>query len=110
MSFCCRAISRISTRSYGQVRRISNGIKPYTASTSTSGGSSLSQRLGAFVSGVAVAGVFGYVGLRRDIYEASEGVDANMKILHNDVINASNKSAAKILALEKRIEKIENKP
>mmetsp|Transcript_21251 Transcript_21251/g.42688 ORF Transcript_21251/g.42688 Transcript_21251/m.42688 type:complete len:114 (+) Transcript_21251:18-359(+) len=72
-------------------------------------GGTFRQRLGAFIAGVAIMGTVGYVTLRRDIYEAAEGVEANIQALHNDVTNSAQVLDAKYAALEARLAKLERK-
>eukprot|EP00472_Partenskyella_glossopodia_P014778 CAMPEP_0197515332 /NCGR_PEP_ID=MMETSP1318-20131121/500_1 /TAXON_ID=552666 /ORGANISM="Partenskyella glossopodia, Strain RCC365" /LENGTH=116 /DNA_ID=CAMNT_0043063677 /DNA_START=16 /DNA_END=366 /DNA_ORIENTATION=+ len=74
--------------------------------------STLSQRFTAFLCGVGLTGAVGYVTLRRDIYEASEGVENNIKVLHNDVLMATSKIAeveARMSKLESKLQSLENK-
>eukprot|EP00466_Bigelowiella_natans_P000756 jgi/Bigna1/74442/fgenesh1_pg.29_\ len=72
-------------------------------------GSTFSQRLGAFMAGVALTATFGYVTLRRDIFEAAEGVESNIQSLHNDIILSGQTLSAKVAELEARIAELEGK-
>mmetsp|Transcript_1449 Transcript_1449/g.2058 ORF Transcript_1449/g.2058 Transcript_1449/m.2058 type:complete len:112 (+) Transcript_1449:83-418(+) len=84
-------------------------IIPPTTPPKKPAGSTFMQRFGAFMAGVAITATMGYVTLRKDIYEASEGVEKNIQSLHQDIILSTNDMATKLKALEGRIAELEKK-
>mmetsp|Transcript_11300 Transcript_11300/g.13439 ORF Transcript_11300/g.13439 Transcript_11300/m.13439 type:complete len:113 (-) Transcript_11300:60-398(-) len=95
------------------IRSFSKEIAPINQAAASQSvapkGSTFSQRLGAFMAGVALTATFGYVTLRRDIFEAAEGVESNIQSLHNDIILSGQTLSAKVAELEARIAELEGK-